>query len=105
MSDIDLEKYLHHLEHIGGPREKKIRMLKALMQVLQNRIDCAFGDDPVQHMRQSAALGGREDKSDAKDASKSPRVLGSNSTTEKETEKSLSDAFRDQRGSGGGSKE
>ncbi|MEX0957589.1 MAG: hypothetical protein WDZ83_20535 [Rhizobiaceae bacterium] len=49
MSDIDLDKYRHHVDRFDLPEEQKKELLKAVWRIMQNFVDRAFGDDPVQH--------------------------------------------------------
>lgn len=95
-----LEKYLVHLAHLDMPLAMKIELIAALQAIMQNFVDRAFGDDPVQQVaKQRERLEGKSDADDAVDA---PPMVGSSTSTLTETDNNeLTGAFRDHAGRGG----
>ncbi len=50
---LDIERYRHHVDHFDLPEARKVELLQAIWQMMQNFVDRAFGDDPVQHVRKA----------------------------------------------------
>lgn len=47
----DLSRYRRHVDHLDLPEDRKAELLRAIYQIMQNFVDRAFGDDPVQLVR------------------------------------------------------
>lgn len=94
-----LEKYLAHLAHFDLPLAVKIELIAALQAIMQNFVDRAFGDDPVQ---QVGKLSGRaEGNLDAEDAGDDLPMVDLIPTIPTETDNDLTGAFRNHAGRGG----
>lgn len=90
-SDIDLEKYRRHVAHLDMPEERKTELLRAIWNIMQNFVDRAFGDDPVQQ-----ALGRAGGKSEVDAAMPVPAMLELQAEIpDKNNETSLAGAFRE----------
>lgn len=74
MSDIDLSRYRPHVEHLDMPDADKDELLIALWRIMENFVDRAFGEDPVQQ-RGAIAIGSGDN--DVIDAARYPLVIGS----------------------------
>lgn len=64
-SSADLEAYLALLAHLDMPVSMKIELIIALRAMMQNFVDRAFGDDPVQLAAQGR---GQQIETDAESA-------------------------------------
>lgn len=49
--NFDYERYRHHLDRLDMPEAARRRLGEAVWSLLRNRVDRAFGDDPVQLAR------------------------------------------------------
>ncbi len=92
MSDIDLEKYRRHVAHLDMPEERKTELLRAVWHIMQNFVDRAFGDDPVQ---QALRAGGKSDIEDAPPTRSMVELEAENPDSNKT---SLAGAFRQRAG-------
>lgn len=45
----DIEKYRKYVDKFDMSEEAKIGLIHSVWNIMANRVDCAFGDDPVQH--------------------------------------------------------
>ncbi len=45
----DIEKYRKYVDQFDISEEAKIGLIHSVWNIMANRVDCAFGDDPVQH--------------------------------------------------------
>ena len=99
----DLNAYLAHLAHLDMPPAMKIELIVALRAIMQNFVDRAFGDDPVQQV--GKRHGWPEGKPDAGDADSNLPMIGLSPTTPTETDNNeLTGAFRTHAGHGGSRK-
>src|SRR5690606_21479071 len=90
-SDIDLEKYRRHVAHLDMPEERKTELLRVIWNIMQNFVDRAFGDDPVQQALRRA--GGN---SETDTATPVPALLELQAEIpDKNNENSLAGAFRE----------
>jgi hypothetical protein len=81
-----IEKYLADVAHIDLPVAQKIELLEALAAIMQNFVDRAFGEDPVQQAR-------AEGKSSGKDASRAAAMVDLGPTTTPDNSNKLANVF------------
>lgn len=84
MSSPDLERYRPYVAHLDMPEARKADLLLAVWRIMQNAVDRAFGDDPVQRRH------GLGDKGCGKDESAALPVIDLDND---EAGKTLSDSF------------
>ena len=84
-SSPDLERYRHHVAHLDIPEEHKTDMMLAVWRMMQNFVDRAFGDDPVQR---SGCLAGNRHAVD-----EAPALPVIDCPTNAPADETLSDAF------------
>lgn len=60
--DESVARYLYHLAQLDMPLAMKIELVRALRAIMQNFVDRAFGDDPVQLTLSSNEQGDKGDE-------------------------------------------
>lgn len=87
MSSPNLDRYRPYVAHLDMPEARKAELLLAVWRIMQNAVDRAFGDDPVQRCL------GLEDKRCEKDE---PDALPVIDLDKGDAGKTLSDSFHQQ---------
>jgi hypothetical protein len=78
----DLSRYRSHVAHMGLAPEHEAELLATIWHIMENFVDRAFGDDPVQHVHEMRVM----------DDGRSKVMLGSDKI-QSQTQDRLSSAF------------